>query len=79
MREYPPREQIKAAASGVFFDQDVNDGNPIGMADMIENRLNGNRIVISIVYPLNGVDILTDTLVKRLIVENINGSKQLLR
>lgn len=53
----------------------MNDGDPVGVADMIENRLNGNRIVAPLVYRLDGVDILTETLVKRVIVEDIDGNK----
>jgi choline dehydrogenase-like flavoprotein len=77
LREYPLREHIKSvwAATGVPFNHDMNDGNPVGVANMIENRLNGNRIVAPPVYSLDGVDILMETLVKRVIAENINGSK----
>lgn len=53
----------------------MNDGNPVGEADMIENRLNGNRIVAPLVYPLDGIDIMTETLVKRIIVQDIDGNK----
>ncbi|KAF3385781.1 Pyranose dehydrogenase 3 [Talaromyces pinophilus] len=77
LRGYPLREQIKAAWAdmGVPFNEDMNDGNPLGVADMIENRLNGNRIVAPLVYPLDGVHIMTETLVKRVIVQDIDGKK----
>lgn len=57
LRGYPLREQIKAAwaATGVPFIEDMNDGNPFGEADMIENRLNGNRILAPLVYPLDAL------------------------
>jgi choline dehydrogenase-like flavoprotein len=76
-RGYPLRDSIRAAwaAAGVPFIQDMNDGDPVGMADMIENRLDGQRIVAPAVYPLDGVDILTNTLVKRVIVKDIDGRK----
>lgn len=74
-RGYPLCEPIKAAwaAAGVPFIEDMNDGDPIGVADMIENRLDGKRILAPLIYPLDGVDILPETLVKRIIVKDIDG------
>lgn len=59
-------EETKAdrAATGVPFNQDMNDEDAVGGADIIENRLNRNRIVTNLVYTLDGVDMLTETLVK---------------
>jgi choline dehydrogenase-like flavoprotein len=76
-RGYPLRNPLQAAwaAAGVEFIPDMNGGEPLGVAEMIENRLDGQRIVAPFVYPLDGVEILTNTLVKRVIIKDINGKK----
>ncbi|PWY73200.1 alcohol oxidase [Aspergillus sclerotioniger CBS 115572] len=48
---------------------DGNSGNPTGLAELTENRRNGLRQLASSAYPLNRVGILTNTLVKRIVIE----------
>ncbi|KAL4995033.1 GMC oxidoreductase [Aspergillus recurvatus] len=48
---------------------DGNTGCPIGLAELAENRRNGLRQLASSVYPLDDVHVLTNTLVKRILIE----------
>ncbi|KAL1857305.1 hypothetical protein Plec18170_003424 [Paecilomyces lecythidis] len=76
-RQYPLREKVKDAwaAVGVSYKRDMNDGNPIGLGELIENRVNGVRHIASSAYGLNNIDVLTETLVKRVLVTDKDGLK----
>ncbi|KAI7972321.1 hypothetical protein EIK77_003392 [Talaromyces pinophilus] len=76
-RQYPLREKVKDAwaAVGVPYKQDMNDGNPIGLGELIENRVNGVRHIASSAYGLNNIEVLTETLVKRVLVTDKDGRK----
>ncbi|CRG91197.1 Choline dehydrogenase [Talaromyces islandicus] len=76
-RQYPLREKVKDAwaAVGALYKRDMNDGNPIGLGELIENRVNGVRHIASSAYGLKDVEVLTETLVKRVIVTEKDGSK----
>lgn len=69
-RKYPLKETVKAAwaALGVKEIPDVNCGDQIGMAEETENHTYGKRTIAAAAYPLDGVTILSDTLVRRVIV-----------
>jgi choline dehydrogenase-like flavoprotein len=58
---------------GVHEIADLNSGSPQGLAEMVENRRNGLRQVASAVYPLKGVQVMTDTLIKRVLIEERQG------
>lgn len=75
-RNFPLRQPLQAAwgAIGVSFNPDLNSGNPLGLAEMVENRVRGKRQMSSSVYPLN-VHILTETRVHRVIVDEHGGKK----
>ena len=53
---------------------DANSGHPQGLGELVENRHNGTRQVASTVYPLAGVEVKTQTLVQRVVVEK-KGSR----
>jgi choline dehydrogenase-like flavoprotein len=76
-RNYPLREMVKASweAIGLEHIPDANSGSPQGFADLTENRRNGKRQLAAAAYPLTGVKVMTDTLVKRVIVEQVSGRK----
>lgn len=71
-RQYPLREQVKAAwiSAGVRHIADANSGSPQGISELIENRRDGIRQIASDVYPLDGVTVMLNTLVKRVLIEN---------
>ncbi|KAL4939353.1 hypothetical protein BDV06DRAFT_231084 [Aspergillus oleicola] len=70
-RRYPLRKRLAQAwkENGVQPLQgfDGNAGSPVGLAELAENRRNGLRQLASSVYPLDGVQVLTNTLVKRIL------------
>ena len=67
-RKYPLRETILRAWKrlGLKEIEDANNGFPQGVAELVENRRDGLRQLTSQVYPLNGVHILPETMVKRI-------------
>lgn len=72
-RKYPLREKLHSAfikGTGLPATTDANGGNPIGIAPYTENwHPNGKRQPAGKAYGLNGVDILTNSLVRRVILE----------
>ena len=71
-RKYPLRDQLKKAweAIGVEENPDGNSGNPLGMAELVENWRDGKRQLTSESYDLSGVTIKTDTMVQKIVIEN---------
>ena len=76
-RKYPLRETILKAWEGLGLKQieDANNGFPQGIAELVENRRNGLRQLTSQVYPLQGVHVLTETMVGRIILTEGQGGK----
>jgi choline dehydrogenase-like flavoprotein len=80
-RIYPLREPLRAAWKkiGVEVVPDANAGSPLGLAELTENWREGKRQIASEVYGIKilpGVTIMTDTQVKRVIVEEGQAGKQ---
>ncbi|KAE8154745.1 glucose dehydrogenase [Aspergillus avenaceus] len=75
-RRYPLRREVEEAwrTVGVTYNPDMNSGNPLGVVEVVENRVVGLRQMSSSVYPLD-IEILTDTLVGRVVIEENNGRK----
>lgn len=71
-REYPLRDHVLQSWNDLGFNTleglDANDGEPVGVADLCENRNNGKRQIASVVYPLDGITVLTDTFVQNIIL-----------
>ncbi len=69
-RKYPLRETILKAWKrlGLVEIEDGNNGSPQGIAELVENRRDGLRQLTSEVYPLEGAHILTETMVKRILL-----------
>jgi choline dehydrogenase-like flavoprotein len=79
-RKYLLREPLQTAwdAIGVKFIPDGNDGTPIGRTEAVEDFKNGTRQLASEAYGLGrykNVQILTDTMVQRVLFETKNGMK----
>lgn len=49
---------------------DGNAGNPLGVADYSENKHFGKREIASTIYSLEGVTVLTETLVEKILTTN---------
>ena len=76
-RKYPLRETILQAWKRLGLEEieDANNGFPQGIAELVENRRDGLRQLTSQVYPLKGADILTETMVKRVILSDGSHGK----
>ena len=70
-RNYPLREPLRAAweSIGVTRTTDANSGKPKGLGELVENLCQGARQLASTVYSLAGVEVMTETLVKRVVVD----------
>ena len=71
-RNYPLRETVQRAwsAVGVQRIKDMNDGNPFGVGEMIDNRNDGKRQIAHQTYPLEGVNVMLNTQVGKILVNN---------
>lgn len=73
-RQFPLRDTILKLWSNLGLNRihDANNGRPQGIAELTESWRDGKRQVTSSVYPLKGVQVLTSSLVRRII---LNDSK----
>jgi len=68
-RTYPLAAPLKAAWGRLGIPQVVtNNGNSLGLAEIVEARTNGTRVVASSVYSLSNVTIKTRSLVQRILL-----------
>jgi choline dehydrogenase-like flavoprotein len=76
-RKYPLREKVRDAWTGlgVKYVTDANGGNPLGIAETVENWRDGKRQCASQAYDLSGVQVMTNTLVHRVVIEDRDGNK----
>lgn len=76
-RKYPLREALRDAWKRIGVEEigDGNSGEPRGLAELVENWHEGRRQLASEVYSLDGVEVLTNTVVECLIIEEIGGAK----
>jgi len=77
-RRYPLRETTLEAWKSLGLEEieDANNGFPQGIAELVENRRDGFRQLTSQVYPLQGAHILTETMVKRIILTEAQGGEK---
>ena len=70
-RTCPLRERVLELWKnlGVEFKQDLNDGKPQSISDLVESWRDGKRQLAPSVYSLDGVRVLTETVVKRVILD----------
>jgi len=71
-RKFPLRDTIFKLWSrlGLQHVPDANNGHPQGIAELVENWKDGKRQIASDVYPLNGVNVITNTLVRRILISD---------
>jgi choline dehydrogenase-like flavoprotein len=55
--------------------EDANAGNPLGVAEIVENWREGKRQIASDAYDLSSVNVVTDALVRKILVEERDGEK----
>ena len=71
-RHYPLRDTVYSAfhAAGYQDIQDANSGNPLGLAKYTENWHKATRQPAGTAYPLEGVEVMTDTTVHKLTLKD---------
>lgn len=79
-RRYSLREPILKAWAELGVARqvsgDINDGSPLGVAEVVEARKNGKRVIASEVYPLGGVTVMSSTLVRRVVISSNNQGEK---
>lgn len=70
-RQYPLRQPLLDAwnEAGSPTALDGNDGNPIGAAELQENRRDGLRQLAANIYPLTGATVVTSALVEKVLFD----------
>lgn len=72
-RHFPLRSHALQAWGEIGIDAlphlDGNAGNPLGVGDLQENKMSGRREIASSVYSLDGITVLTETLVEKLVIK----------
>ena len=68
-RKSPLRDTVLKLWSnlGLEFKHDLNDGQPQSISDLVESWHDGKRQITPSVYPLVGVEVLTEAVVNRII------------
>lgn len=70
-REYPLRETMLESWAAVGVQAvpflDANAGHPQGVGDLAESRWQGRREIASVIYSLDGVTVLTETQVAKIL------------
>lgn len=73
-RAYPLRDVVASGWDELGVpelpDLDSNAGDNIGRAELTETRRDGIRQLIPVVYPLNGIEVLTETLVEKILLSS---------
>lgn len=80
-RVYPLRDAVFNSYEAVGIEAlpglDANAGKNLGFGEIAENRRNGKRQIASKYYSLTGITVLTETLVEKILLEDVamnNGS-----
>lgn len=68
-RNYALREPIRDAWAelGITKPDDINNGLPMGLAEIVESRTKGLRVIASAAYPLTGITVLTSIMARRVL------------
>ncbi|KAL3294435.1 alcohol oxidase [Colletotrichum asianum] len=73
-RAYPLRDVVASGWDELRVpelpDLDSNAGDNIGRAELTETRRDGIRQLTPVVYPLDGIEVLTETLVEKILLSN---------
>ncbi|KIN05101.1 GMC oxidoreductase [Oidiodendron maius Zn] len=76
-RKYPLRDTVQKAWSelGIQPHNDMNDGSPLGLSEIVESWRDGKRQRASQVYDLSGVTVLCGQTVQRIVINGTSGQK----
>lgn len=74
-RVYPLRDAVLNSYEAVGIEAlpglDANTGDNLGFGEIAENRRNGKRQIASKYYPLVGITVLTESLVEKILLEDV--------
>jgi choline dehydrogenase len=73
LRDYALQSWTELGVSAVPL-LDANAGNPLGVGELNENKHNGRREISAAVYNLDGVTVLTNTLVAKVLLGQYDDS-----
>ncbi|KAK1637316.1 GMC oxidoreductase-domain-containing protein [Colletotrichum phormii] len=77
-RVYPLRDAVYVSYESIGIKAlpglDANAGQNLGFGEIAENRRNGVRQIASEYYPLDGIMVMTDTLVEKILLRSDNNS-----
>ena len=79
-RQYPLRDSVYDAFHAVGYQDnpDANSGNPLGLAKYTENWHKATRQPAGTAYSLEGVNVMTDTTVRKIILKDDPATGKLL-
>lgn len=76
-REFPLREYALRSWAELGVDAlpglDANAGNPLGLGELQENKNRGRREIASVIYPLENITVLADTVVEKVLIKSEAG------
>ncbi|KAF8850853.1 putative glucose dehydrogenase [Acephala macrosclerotiorum] len=74
-RNYALRQPIREAWAelGITKAEDINNGGTVGLAEIVESRTKGLRVIAPAAYPLTNITVLTSTLAHRVLFTTRNG------
>ncbi|KAJ3579965.1 hypothetical protein NPX13_g600 [Xylaria arbuscula] len=81
-RQFPLRKHLLQSWRQLGVNElphlDANAGNPLGIGELQEGRNKGRRIISAAVYSLEGVTVLTNTIVEKVLIEKeVSGNSAL--
>lgn len=72
-RIYPLSDEVEESWNAIGIpthpSYDMNAGNNIGVGELNENREEGRRQITNVKYPLDGVTVLTETMVSEVVLD----------
>ena len=79
-RQYPLRDTVYKAfhAAGYQDNPDANSGSPLGLAKYTENWYKATRQPAGTAYPLEGITVLTNTTVRKIILKDDPATSKML-
>lgn len=79
-RVYPLRDAVFSSYEAVGIEAlpglDANAGDNLGFGEIAENRRDGKRQIASKYYPLDGITVITESLVEKILLEDVSMTNE---
>ena len=74
-RKYPLRDHLRTTLAQICVQEiaDGSSGSPLGLSELVENWHNSQWQLVSQAYPLSHVEVMTEKLVRRVVIEERDG------